>query len=53
MTQYYFITAYDFANNESAGSAVATFTVNNGTCGNTMLNPGQQFVANFNITAWS
>ena len=26
VTQHYFITAYDFANNESAGSAVATFT---------------------------
>jgi hypothetical protein len=26
VTQYYFITAYDFANNESAGSAVTTFT---------------------------
>jgi hypothetical protein len=33
------------------GSSVATFTVNNGTCGNTMLNPGQQFVANFSIAA--
>jgi len=26
VTQHYFITAYDFANNESAGSGVATFT---------------------------
>jgi len=26
VTEYYFVTAYDFANNESAGSAVATFT---------------------------
>jgi hypothetical protein len=26
VTQYYFITAYDFSNNESAGSSHATFT---------------------------
>ena len=26
VTQHYFITAYDFANNESAGSGLATFT---------------------------
>ena len=26
VTEYYFVTAYDFSNNESAGSAVATFT---------------------------
>ena len=26
VTEYYFVTAYDFANNESAGSGIATFT---------------------------